>query len=135
MERPRHLVERQITGRAFGKRGVVIIQGPGARNEWGEFVHGAPTEYEVDMVAEPPSLQESGLMARVLEEGTRLAGAMKFYLLTSLDVLPLRTGPDPTGRDRVRYEGRTYRVARVEPWDGDHLVLHCILLDQQPTVA
>ena len=135
MNRPTHLRRRPIS--RSGKQAVIVQEAPGSYVR-GKWTPGAATERTVMVVMEPPSLQETGLLAKVLPEATQLASVLKFYILDD-DVAPLRVGDGATGRDLIRYAGTTYRVMRTEPWEGltgedtlDHQVVYAVRLDVQP---
>ena len=121
------IVARQLL--ALAEEATLYQQTPRVYNETvHEWEPGATVAVSILVVAQPPS---EAVAANVLPEGTRVSGAFKFYIAHDANVAPLRTGAMPTGRDLIRYQGVNYRVASVQPWYGDHLVVIAIRLDTQ----
>ena len=121
------IVRRQLL--AFAEDALLYQQAPGQYTEDG-FQAGGYVSRHIDVVAQPPS---EAVVARVLPEGTRVAGAMTFYVVGDLNVAPLRTGAMPTSRDLLRHRGVNYRVQSVEPW-GVYVLAYAIRLDVQEDI-
>ena len=87
------IVSRQILALAEDAT-VLYQQSPGEYTEDGYVVPGGYVSFPIDaVVAQPPS---EAIVARVTQEGTRVAGAMTFYVTGDVNVAPLRTGALPT---------------------------------------
>ena len=118
------IVSRQIL--ALAEDATLYQQSPGEYTEGG-YVAGGYVSFPIRAVAQPPS---EAIVARVTQEGTRVAGAMTFYVTGDVNVAPLRTGALPTGRDIVRHANVNYRVTSVEPW-GTYALVYADRLDLQ----
>ena len=110
----------------FSEDALLYQQSPGTYTEDG-IVQGDYVSSHIKVVAQPPS---EAVVARVSQEGTRVAGAMTFYVTGDVNVAPLRTGSLPTGRDIVRHANVNYRVTSVEPW-GTYALVYADRLDLQ----
>ena len=118
------IARRQLLARA--EDALLYQQSPGVYAQSG-YVPGGYVSRHINVVAQPPS---EAVSARVLPEGTRVAGIFTFYVVGDLNVAPLRTGALPTGRDIIRHASVNYRVASVEPW-GVYAMVYAIRLDVQ----
>ena len=115
---------------ALAEDATLYHQAPGDRNEHGVYVPGATVSRNIKVVAQPPS---DAVVARVGAEGTRVAGALTFYVLPSANIAPLRTGDMPTGRDLITHKEINYVVHSLEPW-GDYLLANAERLDVQEPI-
>ncbi len=95
----------------FRESTVLIRQEPGSRNEFGEWVPGAETETELDVVSAPPS---AATVRDVLPEGARLHDWRTFWFEHS--ARPLRVGQGQTDGDVIEYAGIRYRIRHVQDW-------------------
>ena len=113
LARPQHLVDRQITGRAFSEE-ISVLRTAGAYNDDGEYVE---TDIPADTLCAtaPPSTQDARV--RELTEGGVKLEAMRLFW-TAED---LRPASSETAGDIVvfpREDGERFRVRMTQRW-GD----------------
>lgn len=108
-------VRSRITGASFGEDATLVREAPGARNEYGEWVPGAPVETAIRVTWQPaPGKDRWSNFARVVEEGgLRLEGLAVVYATVEL----FAAGDGTTG-DIVSRGGTRHRVRAVEAWPG-----------------
>ena len=127
MQQSSVIARRQLLARA--EDALLYQQAPGTYTQQG-YVYGGYVSRHINVVAQPPS---EAVSARVLPEGTRVAGSFTFYVVGDLNVAPVRTGTMPTGRDIIRHRSVNYRVTSVEPW-GVYVLVYAIRLDTQEPI-
>ena len=119
MNRPSHLVTRQ-TEAVFGTPVTIIRRQPGSRNEFGEWTPGDATETVNNMAVGPAGLAASRTLS---EEGVRIEDIRRFVGAGLAAV--------NQDADRVREEGVTYRIVRVER-RPPYTVIFGTRMDPQP---
>ena len=105
-------------------------QAAGARNAYGEFVHGAVSNSNIRVITAP-----GGASRDPLPEGQRLSDMRTFWLDKSpsrgaADAAALRANP-PTEADVIVYSGAAWRINDVLDW-GDFWELRTLRTDDAP---
>ena len=90
-------------------------QADGSRNEYGEFVPGAVTAIDINVVTVPISGEER----ESLPEGLRERDVRKFWLSGPVEAI---VAGEQEG-DIVRYKSTDFRVMQADDWDGFYEVL------------
>ena len=119
-------VRSRITGMAFGEDVTLVREALGARNEYGEWVPGAPVESTIRVTWQPaPGKDRWSNFARVVEEGgLRLEGLAVVYSTVELVAAGRRnyrrhpfkgrhSPQSPRRRGMARILGRTRRAHRT----------------------
>ena len=114
---------------AFAENATLYKQAPGHRDR-GRWVPGATVARHIRVSAQPMT---EALAARVVQDGTRLIGEFRFYILPAVNVAPLRIGDMSTGRDIIRHLDTNYRVQSVESWNT-YVMVSAVRLDNQETL-
>lgn len=109
IERPAHLVERQIRGRAFGNT-ATLIRTAGSRNSYGEY---SETETESAITCATAPLSDRARARLSTQGGVQLDGALTFW--TVEDIQP--TSSAASG-DLIVYDGNRYRIVATQRWGG-----------------
>ena len=123
VKRPSHLKVRQIRF-TFPKDAVLIREGTGSRDRTGKYIPGVTTETPLKVSTAPvvPG-SAKGESTDSLREGLRLTGSRTFWISTEYPAdgenpIPVATGNNPSGPDKIRYNGKVYKIDNVEQWDG-----------------
>ena len=110
LQRPSHLVSRQIQGRAFSEA-VSLIRTTGTRNEFGEY---SETETGTDTLCATAPVTSTDPRARMLMEGGVQLDAMRiFWMVETPDSVD-----DDSAGDILLYESERWRVEQVQRWGG-----------------
>ena len=124
LRRPRHLVRRQIRGRAFSEP-INLYRVDGERNNRGQLVETVGPAIPTKCATAPAS--GSDARVRELMEGGVDLGAMRNFW-TVEDVNPAEEGG---GRgDIIEFLNERYRVQSTQRWGGFSESL-CILAEEQ----
>ena len=94
---------------------VLLIQQPGSRNEYGEWMPGSTTDVPVRLVTAPLNGDERA----ALPEGLRERDVRKFW--TAADASAIVAGESEG--DIVRHDSIEYRAIQVEDWGGFREIL------------
>lgn len=132
LTRPRHLIHRQTTGRAFGQAATLIRAGSGSRDENGLWNATAGQEIPLDLSQAPTSGiggQSSGAFSDRQTDAARRSEVAIFYI-TGYDAEPIRTGSQRSSADRIRWRGDEWTVDAVEDY-GDLIVVRTEWEDPQ----
>lgn len=119
IQRPRHLVRRQPTGRAFGEDATLIT----VRTEVNEFGEPYSTETETAITcATAPASSGDARVRELAEGGVELSSMRMFWLPeTPRPVVYEDTDVDGSVGDIIvwpRVDGERYRVRVVANWGG-----------------
>ena len=112
------IIRRQLL--ALAEDAILYQEAPGQFTEDG-YVAGQTVSTIIRVSGQPMT---EAVAAQVLPEGTRIAGSFRFYVLPSENVMPLRTGDFPTGRDIIRYREINYRASSAQPWAETYTVVY-----------
>ena len=128
-----HGVARVLASPRFCEPFTVLRERPGARNEYGEWIPGAPISDAISGVTLPASTNERGGIERDMDaEGLRILEVRKFYIdeahLTEVEAVPLALGE--AGALRIEYNGTTYRALMIERWGG-YTVLYTVRPEEE----
>ena len=106
---------RVIQGRTFGENAEIVRQAPGHRSR-GKFISGEESVTAVRLASAPLTSRDMAELRQVLPEGSRLAKARKFWVVTTdADAVAAVRVVDgeQTGPDIIRYRSTDYRAIYV----------------------
>ena len=94
---------------------VLVREGAGTRDANYRYVPGPDTRTDIRLATAPGA--GDGLELDEGERGLRLQDVRRFYIAGGHDVSP--GDPEaPRGPDHIEFAGHSYRVFRVDQWDG-----------------
>ena len=106
----RSVAERLLRSPNVVEAATVIAYAPGRDNDFGEWVDGASTETDVELVTAPMS----GTERQQLPESLRKRNVRKFWTFAELAAVT----PGENDGDQVRHKGIEYRIIRLNDWGG-----------------
>ena len=91
---------------------ILIRHAPGSRNAYGEWVEGAETVTDIQVVSQPGA---SGRDRDMVPEGIRETDIRSFII--PVDVLPVEEdGSEQTGPDLIEYNGERFEIMTSSDW-------------------
>lgn len=113
LNRPKHLLQRPITGCAFGEDAVLVRTRAGHRNRYGEWIPGPVERIDIRLASVPVSgnARGDGLIRRLVEGGVQLDASRLFW--TTEVLYPVSRGG--TG-DVIEYRGQKWQVRQTQRW-------------------
>ena len=119
IQRPQHLVRRQVRGRMFGEDATLVTVGTSV-NDFGEP---SSTETAADIgCATAPARKDDARVRRIAEGGIALEAMREFWLSET----PRSVADEESAGDIIvwpRVNGERFRVHSVEPWGGFSAVI------------
>lgn len=111
IQRPQHLVRRQVRGRMFGESAQLVT----VRTTVNQFGEPSSTETTaaITCATAPPSAGDPRV--RMIAEGGIALEAMRLFWMAEQ---PRPVADEESVGDIIVYSGERFRVHSVEPWGG-----------------
>ena len=119
IQRPQHLVRRQVQGRMFGEDASLVTVGTSVNN----FGEPSSTETTADITcATAPASGDDARVRQIAEGGIALEAMRQFWMAEE----PRPVEDEESAGDIIvwpRVNGERFRVHSVEPWGGFSAVI------------
>ena len=128
IQRPQHLVRRQVQGRMFGEAAQLVT----VRTEVNQFGEASSTETMVDVTLATAPVSAGDARVRQLAEGGVELSSMRMFWLAETPRPVVYEDVNVAGSvgDVIVYSGERYRVRVVANWGGYVEVIAVRLEDQ-----